>query len=127
MLQAKPNLQGGMTSSSASEDLVVEVDELRAAFRFSRSNSSSKLYQSAMMKTSTAGVHQMRPFCRHSFIIIIIIAVVVIVVVNHLKSFQPQNRDFRRSKITRDRPTDLRTDGRTDGRTRPLIEMRGRI
>jgi len=41
-------------------------------------------------KTSTAGVHQMRPFCRHSFIIIIIIVFVVIVVVGHFKSFQPQ-------------------------------------
>ena len=39
---------------------------------------------SVLIKTSTAGVHQMRPFCRHSFIIIIIV-VVVIVVVGHLK------------------------------------------
>ena len=40
------------------------------------------------------GVHQMRPFCRHSFIIIIIIVVVVIVVVGHSKSFQPQKPRF---------------------------------
>ena len=34
-----------------------------------------------LLRTSTAGVYQMRPLCRHSFIIIIIIVVVVIVVV----------------------------------------------
>ena len=37
-------------------------------------------------QTSTAGVHQMRPLCRYSFIIIVII---VIDVDGHLKSFQP--------------------------------------
>ena len=60
--------------------------------------------------TSTAGVHQMRPFCRHSFIIIIIIDVVVVIVVSHLKSFQPQNSRFPSFKNNTGR-----TDGRTDG------------
>ena len=68
--------------------------------------------------TSTAGVHQMRPFCRHSFIIIIIIIVVVIVVVGHLKSFQPQKPRFSSFE---------NNTGQTDGRTRPLIELRRRI
>ena len=67
------------------------------------------------MITSTAGVHQMRPFCRHSFIIIIII-VVVVIVVGHSKSFQPRKPRFSSFKNNTG-PSDLRTDGPTDGRT----------
>ena len=57
--------------------------------------------------TSTAGIHQMRPFCRHSFII-----VVVIVVVDHLKSFQPQKQQFSLFENNTGQ-----TDGYTDGWT----------
>ena len=67
-------------------------------------------------KKSTAEVHQMRPLCRHSFIIIFII----VVVVGHLKSFQPQKRrfsSFENNTGPIDRRTDGRTDRRTDGRT----------
>ena len=74
-------------------------------------------------KTSTAGVHQMRPFCRHSFIIIIII---IVVVIGHSKSFQPQKPRFL-SFENNTGQTDRRTDGLTDRRTQPLTEMRGRI
>ena len=70
------------------------------------------------------GVHQMRPFCRHLFIIIIII--VVVVIVGNLKYFQPQKPRFP-SFENNTGPSDGRTDGLMDGRTRPLIEMRGRI
>ena len=65
-------------------------------------------------KTSTAGVHQMPPFCRHLFIIIIII--VVVVIVGYLKSFQPQKQRFS-SFENNTGPSDGRTDGRTDGLT----------
>jgi len=68
-------------------------------------------------KQVTAGVHRMRPFCRHSFIII-----VIVVVVSHSKSFQPRKPRF----LSFENNTGP-SDGRTDGRTRPLIEMRGRI
>ena len=68
---------------------------------------SSKLR--VLIKTSTAEVHQMRPFCWHSLIIIIIIVVKVIVGLSNLK-----NHDFRRSKITQDRRTDGQTDRQTD-------------
>ena len=64
-------------------------------------SSDSKVQNSAKTrpkkeKTSTAGVHEMRPFRRHSFIIIdiIVVFVVVIVVVGHLMSFQPQKQRF---------------------------------
>ena len=72
-------------------------------------------------ETSTAGVHQMRPFCRHSFIIIIIIidVILLLLVISSLSNLK--NCDFRRSKMTWDHltdwPTDRRTDRRTDGRT----------
>ena len=74
------------------------------------------------MKTSTAGVHQMRPFYRHSFIIIIIIVVVVVVVVidGHFKSLPPQKLRFSSFENNTGQtygPTDGRTDGPTDGRT----------
>ena len=62
------------------------------------------------IRTSTAGVHQLRPFCRHSFIIIII----VVVVVTHLKSFQPQKQRYSAFENNTGQ-TDRRTDGRTDG------------
>ena len=68
---------------------------------------------------STAGVHQMRPFCRHPLIIIIII----VVVLGHLKSFHPQKQrfsSFENNTGQTDGPTDRRTDRRTDGRTDAL-------
>ena len=63
-------------------------------------------------RTSNAGVHQMRPFCRHSFIMNIII-----VVVGHLKSFQPQKQRFSSFENKTGQ-----TDQRTDRRTRRLIQ-----
>ena len=59
-------------------------------------------------QTSTAGVHQMRPLCRYSFIIIIII---VIDVDGHLKSFQPPKPRF----LSFENNTDGQTDGWVDG------------
>ena len=67
--------------------------------------------------TSTTGIHQMRPFCRQTFIIIIIIDVVVVIVVSHLKPFQPQNSrflSFKNNTRRMDGWTDRRTDGWTD-------------
>ena len=64
------------------------------------------------------GAHQMRPFCRHSFIIFIII-VVVVIVVGHSKSFQPRKPRFSSFKNIAgqmDGWMDGRTDGRMDGR-----------
>ena len=61
------------------------------------------------VRTSTAGVHQRRPFCRHSFIIIIIIIVVVVVIVGHLKSLQPQKPRFS-SFVSNTGPMDGPTD-----------------
>ena len=66
--------------------------------------------------TSTAGVHQMRPFCRHSLIIIIIIVVVVVTVVGRLKCFQSQKPRFS-SFENNTRLIYRRMDGRTDQRT----------
>ena len=73
---------------------------------------SYKITRREKEKTSTAGVHQMRFFCRHSFIFIIII--IIIVVVGHLKSFQPQKLAFS-SFENNTGQTYGRTDGRTDG------------
>ena len=63
-----------------------------------------------LFKTSTAGVHQMQPFCRHSFITIIII-VVIAVVFCHLKFLQPQFLSF----LDNGGPTNQQGDGRMDG------------
>ena len=64
-------------------------------------------------QTSTAGVHQIRPFCRHSFIIIIII-IVIVIVVGHSKSFQPRKPQFS-SFENNTGPSDRPRDGRMDG------------
>ena len=63
--------------------------------------------------TSTAGAHQMRPFCRHLFIIVVII--VVVVIIGHLKSFQPQKPRFSSFENNMGPTDDGWTDGRTDG------------
>ena len=74
-------------------------------------------YLMGFAQTRTAGAHQMRPFCRHSFFIIMIIVVLVIVVfVSHLKPLPPQKQPFSLFE-NKTRQTDGQTDGRIDGRT----------